>query len=1141
MDFKFRAVYNSSQPPPYPPSSVFHERLLEGAGGFPMMSAEEVEKKRICEEMARARARRRKLEEELRRELVFEREMGIPVHMSLEPPPRPQTPIMDHAEIKQNTNQNQLQERVNLRLNPKSNLAIEDTAQPRIIDPAEIKPTNNQVEVIPLERVNLRWNPKSSLDAIEDIPQPRIMNPSEIKPTNNSDQVIPLERVNQQLNPKLNQVAIEDMPQPGIMDPAEIKPASLQDERIMRERVHLRLDPKSNLVPIEDMPQPRFMDPAEINQYEVIPPERVHLRLDPKSNLVPIEDMPQPRFMDPAEINQDEVIPPAKPDTDLYDAKRKAEAPAVNDSQICLIQKPKKEWACMLCRVTASDENSLNVHLNGKKHKAKEAALEAEKIIKSSFSLLSPTKNVKSTETINTTTSGLNAKADIKTHQALGGEDSTQQNNLDEVIVQAKPDTDLYDAKQKAEAPAVNDSQIFLIQKPKKEWGCMLCGVTASDENSLNVHLNGKKHKAKEAALEAEKIVKSTFSLLSPTKNVKSTETINTTTSGLNAKADIKTHQALGGKDMTQQNNLDEVIVLAKPDTDLYDAKRKAEAPAVNDSQICLIKKPKKEWGCMLCGVTAFDENSLNVHLNGKKHKAKEAALEAEKIVKSTFSLLSPPKNLKSTDTIITTTSGLNAKEDIKTHKASGEDDMTQQNNLDEVIVQVKPDTDLYDAKRKAEAPAVNDSQIYLIKKPKKEWGCMLCGVTAFDENSLNVHLNGKKHKAKEAALEAEKIVKSTFSLLSPTKNLKSTDTIITTTSGLNAKEDIKTHQALGGEDMTQQNNLNEVIVQAKPDTDLYDAKRKAEAPAVNDSQFGLIKKPKEWGCMLCGVTAPDENSLNLHLNGKKHKTKEAALEAEKIVMSTFSLLSLTKNLKSTDTIITTTSGLNAKEDIKTHQALGGEDMTQQNVDSSAAEANKEEQVVQKSQNIGVSEINEVTTEEADKTNAFVGREMKFWGCKLCGVTATDASSLNAHLFGRKHKAREAALGAEKTVRSTTSSLSAMKNVKSTETIINTTSGLDAKAWGGEDESQKNVDSSAVDANKEEQVVQKSQNIGVSEINEVTTEEAGKTNALVGRKRELWCDICGISATSQLQMEDHKKGSKHRRRMELTSYADKFL
>lgn len=42
------------------------------------------------------------------------------------------------------------------------------------------------------ERVNLRLNPKLNQVAIEDMPQPRFMDITEIKPANNQDEVIQL-------------------------------------------------------------------------------------------------------------------------------------------------------------------------------------------------------------------------------------------------------------------------------------------------------------------------------------------------------------------------------------------------------------------------------------------------------------------------------------------------------------------------------------------------------------------------------------------------------------------------------------------------------------------------------------------------------------------------------------------------------------------------------------------------------------------------------------------------------------------------------------------------------------------------------------------------------------------------------------
>ncbi|CAL5199442.1 unnamed protein product [Lathyrus oleraceus] len=86
----------------------------------------------------------------------------------------------------------------------------------------------------------------------------------------------------------------------------------------------------------------------------------------------------------------------------------------------------------------------------------------------------------------------------------------------------------------------------------------------------------------------------------------------------------------------------DKVIVLARPDPELYNAKRKA---ATLPSAFGLKKKQKEEWSCALCEIKATSESGLNAHLNGKKHKIKEAR-QNKKICKN--------KKVKATKTVDT-------------------------------------------------------------------------------------------------------------------------------------------------------------------------------------------------------------------------------------------------------------------------------------------------------------------------------------------------------------------------------------------------------------------------------------------------------------------------------------------------------
>lgn len=169
----------------------------------------------------------------------------------------------------------------------------------------------------------------------------------------------------------------------------------------------------------------------------------------------------------------------------------------------------------------------------------------------------------------------------------------------------------------------------------------------------------------------------------------------------------------------------------------------------------------------------------------------------------------------------------------------------------------------------------------------------------------------------------------------------------------------------------------------------------------------------------------------------------------------------------------------------------------------------------------------------------------KEWKCELCQVSATHESGLTNHLHGRKHKAKEAALGTQKNGKSTKASLlskESEKSVKATETFLTTTSVLVAKAGKQmpqpcitlEELNQTMTDNKGVvKSMNEEQIVKKSENTcGLENQDGTKTEEVGKTSALTGRKGTLRCEVCQIHTFSQVVMETHKKGKKHLRQME---------
>ncbi|KAL5066178.1 hypothetical protein RYX36_027915 [Vicia faba] len=108
--------------------------------------------------------------------------------------------------------------------------------------------------------------------------------------------------------------------------------------------------------------------------------------------------------------------------------------------------------------------------------------------------------------------------------------------------------------------------------------------------------------------------------------------------------------------------------------------------------------------------------------------------------------------------------------------------------------------------------------------------------------------------------------------------------------------------------------NEDKVIVLTRPDPELYNAKRKATTLIeIEPSAFGLKKKlEEEWSCALCEIKATSKSGLSAHLNGKKHKIKEAR-QNRKICMNNKKGENFV-NVKTTETVNTMMVHKNANE-----------------------------------------------------------------------------------------------------------------------------------------------------------------------------------------------------------------------------------
>ncbi|XP_059454459.1 uncharacterized protein LOC132184738 isoform X2 [Corylus avellana] len=232
--------------------------------------------------------------------------------------------------------------------------------------------------------------------------------------------------------------------------------------------------------------------------------------------------------------------------------------------------------------------------------------------------------------------------------------------------------------------------------------------------------------------------------------------------------------------------------------------------------------------------------------------------------------------------------------------------------------------------------------------------------------------------------------------------------------------------------------NKDKLIVLAKPDPNLSGTKRKAVTPPAGSTSelppFGLKKRPKEeWSCALCQVSATSERGFNEHLQGKKHKAKEARLRAQtmgKIASSTPLPKETTKPSKLTDTTDIGSSGLQARvEGESLHQNKTG-DGSHQKLEITEDSKNANEQVLlQKNQNAEDSKTNGTATDQgAEKITEFKKtKKFKFW-CEMCQIGAYSQVVMEGHKKGKKHRSRLQELGQKDGFDVTTSFMAAPAN-----------------------------------------------------------------------------------------------------------------
>ncbi|MED6218813.1 hypothetical protein PIB30_030135 [Stylosanthes scabra] len=144
----------------------------------------------------------------------------------------------------------------------------------------------------------------------------------------------------------------------------------------------------------------------------------------------------------------------------------------------------------------------------------------------------------------------------------------------------------------------------------------------------------------------------------------------------------------------------DKVIILDKPNPD--SRKRKAVIPSLDEH-----RKPKEEFSCALCQVSAPNQGIFNAHLQGKKHKAKEASLRKQN----------------------------NAKR-VKVESKNEEQPGKNEQNIEPLKNENGTTTTIGDEAERRIA----------LKKIRAKFWCETCQVGAWAEAVMEDHLKGKRH-----------------------------------------------------------------------------------------------------------------------------------------------------------------------------------------------------------------------------------------------------------------------------------------------------------------------------------------------------------------------------------------------------------
>lgn len=301
------------------------------------------------------------------------------------------------------------------------------------------------------------------------------------------------------------EIIAEDFMRRRVLE-AEVRMEMMMErEMAMRKAVDLRV-PYGERFPMQLEHRAPYVPQYRNRWVEEEPPPPHSGRWERRSYRGELLELPEPRprprppspdvRAPPPERKNEKLIMLSRPDSDHSGKKRKSPPESgVLSLPSTSWKKPKEEWSCAVCRVSATSEKGLNEHVKGKKHQAKEEELRVQKMVKDAYNRPWPKKTGEPSRVSNPSATAI---ADAGRNKVAPSELNKTGTDSDQKMKFKNKDHKLLPQKTNHGAPN------FVKNKKKFRFWCDDCSVGAYSNTVFDDHLKGKGHRARLEELELE-------------------------------------------------------------------------------------------------------------------------------------------------------------------------------------------------------------------------------------------------------------------------------------------------------------------------------------------------------------------------------------------------------------------------------------------------------------------------------------------------------------------------------------------------------------------------------------------------------------------------------------------------------------